>query len=235
MTRITTVIFDMYETLVQNQHYLWEVGFQGVIDEQSLDVSPRRLWEEWAPQEAEFRASRIKEGTPFRNYYEAWRDGFHRAFTRLGLPGDPEAAAASFVRYISHRDPYPEVPEALAALRREWRIALLSNADDDYLLPNLEDLGVEFEAVLSSEQARIYKPLPGLFRLMLQTLGAAPDEAVYVGDQQFEDVQGAASVGMNAVWINRAGVPADPELPAPAFEIRSLMELPGLLKAWLPS
>lgn len=232
MTRITTVIFDMYETLVQNQHSLWEVGFRGIIEEQSLDVSPQRLWQEWAPHEAEFRASRIKEGAPFRNYYEAWRDGFLQAFAGLGVPGDPEAAAASFVRYISHRDPYPEVREALAALRREWRIALLSNADDDYLLPNLEDLGVEFEAVLSSEQARIYKPLPGLFRLMLQRLSAAPEEAVYVGDQQFEDVQGAASVGMNAVWINRAGVAADPELPAPAFEIRSLTELPGLLKAW---
>ncbi len=235
MTRITTVIFDMYETLVQNQHHLWEVGFKGIIQEQSLDVSPQQLWQEWAPQEAEFRGSRIKPGEPFRSYFEAWRDAFRHTFARLDVPGDAEAAAASFVSYISHRDPYPETVEALTALRSEWRIALLSNADDDYLLPNLEYLGLDFEAVLSSEQARVYKPLPELFRRMLQMLDVAPEESVYVGDQQFEDVQGAGSVGMHAIWVNRTGAPPDPDIPAPAFQVRNLLELPGLLKAWPPT
>lgn len=235
MTRITTVIFDMYETLVQNQPYQWKIGFERVIWEQSLDVNPEGLWQEWSPIESEFRADRVKPGEPFRSYYEAWRDCFRHAFTRLDLPGDAEAASASFIRYLSHREPYPETVEALTALQVQWRTAVLSNADDDYLLPNLEGLGLEFEAVLSSEQVRVYKPLPGLFREMLRTLDVVPEESIYVGDQQFEDVQGASAVGINAVWMNRAGAPPNPEFPEPACQIHSLLELPGLLRAWPPS
>ena len=232
MTRITTVIFDMYETLVQNPHSLWKVGFEGVIREQSLNVSAERLWEEWSPQEAEFREIRVQPGAPFRSYFQAWRDCFAHAFTALSLPGDADAAARRFVRYISQREPYPETVEALTAVQEKWRTAVLSNADDDYLLPNLELLGLDFDAVLTSEKARVYKPLPGLFRKMLRTLDVSPEESVYVGDRQYEDVQGAMGVGLNTVWINRSGAFPAPELPQPAHQIRSLLELPGLLQAW---
>ena len=232
MTAITTVIFDMYETLVQNPDSLWKVGFEGIIQEQDLGVSADRLWEDWAKGEAEFRATRVNPGTPFRTYYQAWRDCFQRSFANLKLQGDPAAAANSFVGYISRREPYPETIEALRAVQGRWRTAVLSNADDDYLLPNIHSLGLKFEAVLSSEEARVYKPLPGLFRQMLRTLNVTPAESAYVGDRQYEDVEGANSVGMNAIWINRSGGPPDPQLSVPACQIRSLLELPGLLQAW---
>ncbi len=235
MARITTVIFDMYETLVQNPHQSWKVGFEGVIREQSLDITVERLWREWSPVEAEFRESRVQPGVAFRSYFEAWRDCFSHSFDVLGLPGDAHAASRSFIRYISRRDPYPETIEALRAVKSRWRTAVLSNADDDYLLPNLAQLELDFEAVLTSEKARMYKPLPGLFLEMLRMLDVTPEESVYVGDRQFEDVQGASNVGMPAVWINRSGVPMDPQLPEPAYEIRSLLELPALLRAWPPA
>lgn len=232
MNPITTVIFDMYETLVQNPHSLWRVGFQGIIREQSLATSPNLLWNEWAPWETEFRNSRVMPGVAFRSYYQAWRDCFVRAFSSLGLNGDSDAAARSFISYISQREPYPETVEALKAVQGNWRTAVLSNADDDYLLPNLELLGVNFEAVLSSEKARVYKPLPELFRKMLNTLGIEAGEAVYVGDRQLEDVQGPTVVGLHTVWINRSASPADPNLPEPTHQISSLLELPALLESW---
>ncbi len=235
MARITTVIFDMYETLVQNPHGSWKVGFEGVIREQSLDTTAERIWQEWSPVEAEFRDSRVRPGVAFRSYYEAWRDCFSHAFGVLGLSGDAHAASRSFIRYISQRDPYPETMDALRAVKSRWRTAVLSNADEDYLLPNLAHLGLEFEAVLTSERARMYKPLPGLFLEMLRMLDVTPEESVYVGDRQLEDVQGASSVGMLAVWINRSGVPMDPQLPEPACQIRSLLELPALLQSWPPA
>lgn len=232
MRPITTVIFDMYETLVQNPTSLWRVGFQGIIQEQSLDTNPDLLWKEWSPGEAEFRSSRVKPGVPFRSYFQAWRDCFAMAFNSLELDGDPDAAANSFIRYISHREPYPETVEALKTVQTNWRTALLSNADDDYLLPNLELLGVDFEAVLSSESARVYKPLPELFRKMLDMLSVTPEESVYVGDRQLEDVLGPAEVGIHSVWINRSATPAHPDLPKPTYQISSLLELPRLLEYW---
>lgn len=229
MTHITTVIFDMYDTLVQNPLHLWRTSFEDIILNQGLDTSVDRLWGEWYTVELEFRTRRVKPDAPFRTYYEAWRDAFAQAFTSLGLPGDPEAAARKFIRDISRRQPYPETVEAVRAIQRGWRTAVLSNADDDYLLPNLKLLGLKFDAVLSSETARVYKPLPGLFRQILCRLGVSPQESVYVGDRQFEDVQGAASVGMSTVWVNRPRALLDPGLSQPTYQVSSLLQLPGLL------
>ena len=235
MTRITTVIFDMYDTLVQNPSERWIDGIKAIIREQSLDTSPQRLLQEWSVGNAEFRESRDDPNGPFRTYYQAWQDSFDGAFTRLGLPGDAAGASHSFMAFLSRRDPFPETVAAIKKVQDGWRTALLSNADDEYLMPNLGLLGLEFEAVLSSEEARSYKPHPQLFRQMLDRLDISPGQAVYVGDRQYEDVKGARSVGINPVWINRTGEPIDPRLPEPACQITSLLELPALLAAWPPA
>lgn len=235
MAIITTVIFDMYETLVKNPQNEWKVGFETIIGEQRLPTTADRIWKEWSVADAEFRACRVKPGTSFRTYYQAWRDCFARTFTSLGVSGDPAWATTSFISYISRRDPYPETMSAVRVVQDGWRTAVLSNADDAYLIPNLRILGLDFEVVLSSEQARVYKPLPGLFHQVLTMLGVSPGESVYVGDRQYEDVQGASQVGLNTVWVNRAGVPPDPNLPKPLYQIKSLLELPGLLSAWPPA
>ena len=48
---------------------------------------------------------------------------------------------------------------------------MLSNADDDYLFPLIESVGWEFQAVLSSEMARAYKPLPSPFFAHYRNVG----------------------------------------------------------------
>jgi putative hydrolase of the HAD superfamily len=111
----------------------------------------------------------------------------------------------------------------------------LSNADDGFLLPNLELLEVGFDTVLTSEQAQIYKPRLELFQLMLEQLGVTPEETVYVGDRQLEDVKGPSEAGMHPVWINRNKRPLDPDLPTPPHQISSLFELPKLLDNGLGS
>ena len=229
MNQITTVIFDMFETLAQNPPGHWRQTFQEIVKDQGFESSTERLWQEWTAAETEFRESRVRPDVAFRSYYEGWRDNFAQAFASLSLGGDAEGASRRTIEDLSRRPPYEETVEALGLVQRGWRIAVLSNADDDFLLPNLEPLGVEFAAVLSSEKARIYKPRPELFLEMLRLLKIDPQEAVYVGDKQFEDVQGAHQAGMRAVWINRYRDAADPNLPQPDYEIHSLLELPRIL------
>ena len=235
MSSITTVIFDMYDTLVFNDRRRWLTTFQEIVQDQGLDISSDRLWQLWLEADHDFRASRITTGSPFQTYHQAWRDGFTHAFHSLGVSGDPEAAVGKSIRDLSRRSPFPESAQALRLLQENWRIAVLSNADDDFLLPNLQLLGIDFEVVLSSEQIRSYKPEPLLFLEMLKRLDVKPEETVYVGDRQFEDVKGARSVGMNPIWLNRGGADLDPQLPEPACQISSLLELPGLLPSWPPA
>lgn len=230
MPRITTVIFDMYETLVQNQLETGKDSFAKTIEQQGLNTTADELWEHWLPADKEFRNTRVEPDRPFQSYFGAWKGGFERSFSILSLEGDAQAATEQFFRDLSRRNPYPETDEALAEVQKRWRMALLSNADDGFLLPNLELLEAGFETVLSSEQAQIYKPRPELFQLMLERLGVSPGETAYVGDRQLEDVFGATQAGMHPVWINRDNRPLDPNLPTPSHQILSLLELPKLLE-----
>lgn len=229
MPRITTVIFDMYETLVQNPFETGKISFANTIELQGLNTTVDELWEGWLPAEEEFRNSRLDPDRPFQSYFSAWKGGFERAFSILNLDGDAQAATEEFFRHLSRRDPFPETDEAVAEVQKRYRTALLSNADDGFMLPNLELLQVGFETVLTSEQAQIYKPRPELFQLMLERLGVSADETAYVGDRQLEDVVGPSEAGMHPVWINRNNQPLDPNLPIPTHQISSLLELPKLL------
>ncbi len=75
----------------------------------------------------------------------------------------------------------------------------------------------------------------GRYREMLRRLGVRAQDAAYVGDRQFEDVQGATGVGINAIWINRSKAALDPKLLKPAGQISSLLELPSLLSGMKPT
>ena len=236
MSAITTVIFDVYETLAHNDSELWIETFGGICRAQGLEIDPRFLYQEWKALEMLFRRERLNLEEPekspsFKSYEEAWRDCFRDVFSRLGLKGDAVVAAKDAVRDMGEREPYQDALEVLPAIQPRWRTGVLSNADDNYLFPLLGAVGWKFEAVLSSEGARAYKPLPSPFRQILGRLGAGPQEAIYVGDSLYDDVLGANAVGMRAVWVNRHKSVPDPQLPKPDYVIQSLRELPEILHA----
>ncbi len=229
MRQVTTIIFDMYDTLVDNEPQRWDTTFADIASTQGLGVTGRDLADAWHAAEEGFKSRRVAPGARFESYFEGWKDCFANAFIMLGVTGDADSAANKAIRDLCSRSPFPETHEALDILQENWRTAVLSNADDRYLIPNIHLLGRSFEAILSSESARCYKPLPQLFQTMLRRLSVAPSESVYVGDKQFEDVQGASGVGMHTVWVNRAGADPNPALPTPEFQISSLLELPAIL------
>ena len=229
MSQITTVIFDMYETLVQNPHGLGKTSFAQIIEQQNLNTTVDELWDNWIPAETEFQKTRLDPDLPFQSYFSAWKSGFERSFSTLELAGNSQAATEQFFRDVSQRPPYPETNDAVVEIQKHWTTAVLSNADDGFLLPNLELLEVGFETVMTSEQAQTYKPRLELFQSMLTQLGVSPCETAYVGDRQLEDVWGPTNAGMHAVWINRNNTPLNLDLPAPIHQISSLLELPKIL------
>ena len=231
MAEIKAVVFDMYQTLVQDPNGQWRKSFTSIIEEQGLAATAEELWQGWHESEEQFRLRRTDPSQPFQTYFDAWAVGFRAAFERMGLPGDADAATSRFFADLSRREPFPETRQALGEVQARYRTAVLSNADDGFLLPNLELLDCEFETILSSEMARIYKPQPELFFAMLERLSLPPQETVYVGDRHYEDVFGASSVGMNAVWVDRNDRGLREDLPPPAHRVTSLLELPKLIES----
>ena len=236
MSQISTVIFDVYETLAHNNTTLWIDTFGRICGAQGLEIDPGLLYKKWKLAEVMFRKQRLnlnepEKSPPFKSYEEAWRDCFSEVFLKLGLQGDAAAAAKDSVRDMGRRQPYEDALEALPVIQASWRTGVLSNADDSYLMPLLSRLGWKFDAVLSSEGARAYKPLPSPFKQVIAMLGIAPQEAIYVGDTLYDDVVGAKGVGMRAAWVNRHGALPEPQLTMPDYQVRSLKELPEIVRS----
>ena len=235
MLSVRAVIFDMYQTLVANPEEGWLNLFEEICSEQSLTVDHVDLYREWKKLEVQFRRTRQnfeepEKSPPFKSYEHAWRDCFMQVFNEMGLKGDASVAAKSAIKSMAIQDAFDDVPLALASIQQQYSTAILSNADDDFLFPLLDHTGMQFCAVLSSEMVKAYKPDPAPFKRIMKMLNIKPDEAVYVGDNQFDDVKGAKNVGMFTVWLNRNGNALDDNITRPDYELTSFDELLAILK-----
>jgi 2-haloalkanoic acid dehalogenase type II len=187
---------------------------------------------------------------PFRPYSEEWPEHFEICFEELGARGDCRAAYDQLVEMLGRAEAFPESHRVVAELRQRLPVALLSNADDNFLRPVLQNNGFIFPVVISSESSRAYKPHVAIFQELGRQMDLPLDRILYVGDSRLADIAGAKNAGLKAAWVNRKGVkplesygPDSPEaagggnpgrqrrpdLPAPDFEIASLEELIGLL------
>jgi putative hydrolase of the HAD superfamily len=100
----------------------------------------------------------------------------------------------------------PGADAALTTLRaRGCRIGLISNTiwPGQLHLDDMEQLGLRqyLEHTIFSGDAGVWKPSAAIFTRVLDGLGVAPAEAVFVGDNPREDILGAQAVGMRAIWV----------------------------------
>ena len=231
---LRAVILDVYNTIVLNDTDAWLETFREICETQRLPIAPQDLWTRWRMFEKRFRETRTnlehpEEQPPFKTYQSAWRDAFVKAFDSLEMAGDADQAAQMSVDGLANRQPFEDTFTFLEHVARHWKVALLTNADNGSILPLVGRYGLSFDAVLTSEGLRAYKPTPITFRRALQAVGVSPQEALYVGDTLFDDVHGSKQAGMRAVWINRNGADRDPDLLPPDYEVTSLTELLGIL------
>ena len=92
----------------------------------------------------------------------------------------------------------------LEALReRGLKLGLVSNAfDPGWLLHrDLEQMGLaqRLDFSVFSSEIGLRKPHPAIFEHALGALGVEPERTLFVGDRLFEDVRGAAELGMTTV------------------------------------
>ena len=80
---------------------------------------------------------------------------------------------------------------------------MISNIDDELFAATRKHLEVEFDAVITAEQARSYKPAIHNFDLALRTLALPPERLLHAAQSIYHDVVPAQSLGISTVWVNR--------------------------------
>ncbi len=104
--------------------------------------------------------------------------------------------------YDSMNLPMPHVLEMLNTIAGRYRLGIVANQVVE-CRASLQRRGLLqfFDVVAISEELKLHKPDPALFRWALNQAGVAADEAIMVGDRHDNDVVPAATLGMRTVWV----------------------------------
>jgi 2-haloacid dehalogenase len=193
--------FDCYGTLVD-----WETGMGRAI----RSVVPDRAEEVLRTY---YQMERMVEHErPFRRYRDVLAVALDRAAKALGVrlnPGDEQVLATTLPDWPV----FPDVGPALSALREDgWKLAILSNVDEDLIAGTRERLPVPFDGLVTAQEVQSYKPDHGHWRRFREKYGVPPERHVHVARSYFHDIQPARALGLRAVWINRSNDPDDPAL-----------------------
>lgn len=220
---IKAVLFDGYGTLFSGgMDRLYEVC-QSICDDHGVDLDGPGFLHEWD----QFFFPLIR-GERFVTFREAHHASLTTVFGKLGIDATPAPYVERIFKLLGQVTLYDDVRPAMAALDG-FPHGVVSNADSDHLHAALSGNGLTFDLVVSSESARAYKPSPAIFDDALAALGVAPEDALYVGDSQEDDLVAADRGGLQMAWLNREGETLKDGIPAPGYEVKSLREVLGIL------
>jgi HAD superfamily hydrolase (TIGR01549 family) len=182
MSRITTVVFDVGETLVDET----------------------RHWGDWADWLGVPRFTfSAAFGAVVERGWHHWRV-FKLVRPGLDLAAEQERRAAAGWRYtLEHADFYPDALPCLAELRTAgYRIGIAGN-QPEAAETSLAAFGVPADFIASSARWGVEKPEPAFFARVAEAANAAPAAIAYVGDRLDNDVLPAKAAGMLSVFIRR--------------------------------
>lgn len=213
------ILFDGYGTLFDQAMDTLFNTCQDIVNDLKLDMKREAFLDHWD----RYFFPMIREGA-FLNFWDAHAIGLERVFEDLAIKADPEPYVNDLFNAFGSVPLYTDVKPTLNALNGV-QIGVVSNADHGHLQSALKKNDLTFPLVISSESARCYKPNPDIFRQALSELNAAPQDVLYVGDSQEDDIVGARRADIPVAWLNRDGAKRRDSIPEPDHEIASLSEL----------
>jgi 2-haloacid dehalogenase len=201
---VKALVFDVFGTVVD-----WRSGV-------ARDAAPFLARHGGDPADAErfadaWRArynpamEAVRSGVrPFTRLDVLHREELDRILPAFGLDAAriPEDALADLNRAWHRLDPWPEVIEGLARLKRGFIIAPLSNGNIALLLNMAKRAGLPWDAILGAEVAQAYKPAPESYLRTAEVLGLRPEEVCLVAAHN-SDLAAARRCGLATAYVIR--------------------------------
>ena len=194
-SRFQFLTFDCYGTLID-----WESGILPVLrrilsghGKTADDATLLKLYGDF-----EQRA----EASPYQSYRQVLASVVAQFGNEFGFAPTPQQSA-SLAASLHTWKPWPDTVSALQRLKARFRLAILSNIDDDLFAGTRPQLRLDFDEVITAQQARAYKPSLKVFELALNRIEAPAHRVLHVGQSIYHDVIPAQALGLASVWVNR--------------------------------
>lgn len=218
--RLEFLSFDVFGTLISVRDSSYGAFIRILNEAGATNIDVKAFWEYWEERNI------AHYWQPWRPYKQICGDSLAETFAHFGITGGNPASIQLYFDAFDQFELYPDVTATLDCLAKRFRLAVVSNIDDDLLART--PLKRNFDLVCTAERARGYKPDGSLFRYLLSNAGCDLDAILHSGQSQFTDMVGAKPLGLTVAWINRRGIALSPNVPKPDFtlpDIRSLLAL----------
>ena len=200
--------FDVFGTLISVRDSSYGAFERILSDSGAQGADVKAFWEHWEHRNIE-------------HYWETYRSYRHicelslaETFAHFGIHGDSRLIEYYFEAFPSFFL-YDDVVRTLDRLSQRYKLAVVSNIDDDLLA--LTPLKRNFDLVCTAQRAKGYKPDGALFRYLIANAGVDKDDILHSGQSQFTDLVGGKPLGLTIAWINRRRIALDPSVPRPDF------------------
>ena len=222
LTRFEALTFDCYGTLID-----WERGILAALRELLGEGVVGR------GHEALLQSFGRLEAEAERGAFQPYRSVLEEVARGLGAESGVEVTqerADAFASSVGAWPPFDDTVASLGALSRRYRLAIVSNVDDDLFARTADLLEVPFDTVVTAQQVRSYKPAPAHFHEAMRRLDLPRERVLHVAQSLYHDVAPAGVLGIASVWVNRragrAGGGATPQAAAvPDLEVPDLASL----------
>jgi putative hydrolase of the HAD superfamily len=121
---------------------------------------------------------------------------------------------------------FDDVTAVLDELKNEFLLVSLTNGNADTLKTGVDHW---FDFSLNSISVGKLKSEPEIYRQVQKLANIKAQQMVHIGDDPLNDVAGAKSAGVFAVWLNREQKPWPLKSCQPDAMVTSLYELPGII------
>ncbi len=219
--------FDCYGTLID-----WEIGISRVLlpilEGHGVKLAQDEALELFGNFESEIEAG------PYKTYREVLAD----VLQKFGQQYNFQPSADELARFgdsVGDWPPFADTVAALATLKKHFKLAIISNTDDDLFARSNQQLGIEFDWIITAQQARSYKPSKHNFEVAFERIGLPQNRFVHVAQSLFHDHVTAKSLGLETIWVNRrqgkTGTGATPVAQVtPDLEVPNLATLAQLVE-----
>ncbi|MCU1307670.1 MAG: haloacid dehalogenase, type [Acidobacteriaceae bacterium] len=187
--------FDCYGTLID-----WESGTLGAL--KKAFAAHNRTFDD---KEILTAYAELEPAIQSRGY-QLYRNILADVMRELGVLYNivwNDAEAASLADSIPDWQPYPDTVHALGRLKSKYKLAIISNIDDDLFAHSARHLQVPFDHVITAQQVGSYKPSHRNFETTLKRIGLPKEKVLHVAESIYHDVVPAQALGIHTVWVNR--------------------------------
>jgi 2-haloacid dehalogenase len=225
LTDFDALSFDCYGTLID-----WEAGIATALApwaaKQGVTLTSEQLLERYATAEAA-----EEERTPGALYPDILAAAMRTLATAVGATATSEDCER-LAQSVPDWPAFPDSSAALALVATRYKLIILSNVDRESFAGSNAKLNVRFDAIVTAEDVRSYKPAARNFEALLDVageLGVEHGRLLHVAQSLFHDHVPAHSAGLPTVWINRReGRTGWGATPPPESEVRPDWTFPSM-------